>query len=812
MKYISAANGNLGDAASWDSASFDSGFSASAGSQITTPINSAVFTAPSLVAASTGVLTFFTAAVATDIITAKLQEFNGVDWIDVATGAIDFTAAECPPNSCWAYFRFTTPFTYTTLTAGYYRIQFSRSGAGGYFLTGDGSGNAFVIVSDDRHAVPGVGDDLYIAGHNGNNTEITITNVGTQSVGNGGGGTLLPVQRSDYGGVHICVGGHLVPDKTADSELTVKGHIIVAREGNFEYGTTASPVPEAYDAVLKLDQDGVADNYGIVIVDGSTFKMQGGSKTLWKSTFVSGVGTAASPMVLADSVDWTVGDRICVTPASNDVTNYNQTEYKFIITKNSATSYVLADTVGGAESALTHTHSVGAHVLNIQRNVRIESTDTTYDFWINDDNLTEGAVDIDWAEFVGLGASNSGTDQGRKGLNLIANLRYLSLDYTVFTKGSYNSLMLRQNKVSHTFTGLIFCDPVAASSNVAHVQVTQNANEKTFVDSFFLDHERIGFQAITVFNINLIRCVSAGNNADLDANCGGMYILTAGVDLTDCEIHCNGVQGIKAGAWVSDSSDTDFGVLGANGSYDIGFFDEYLHDVTLTNCLFSNTPDFIQSTYTSMLEGSEIRFHKFDQIENNHLWYRPTGVGRSTGAALADTTVRTTGSLALRIAAEDSETGFSWEYKVLAKSGSAMESYGFCKKDTTFGSDELLIELFLPGSTTPDDSVTMPNDTEWNVFSLGATYSGAVDAYGTIRVTAKTTGGGYVYVDDIYNGTNKIIGLDVWDGGKPSDIMFEQLGDSAAPWAVLVSSLTTSGTIGKLLAKALTIGKFLGLK
>jgi len=42
--------------------------------------------------------------------------------------------------------------------------------------------------------------------------------------------------------------------------------------------------------------------------------------------------------------------------------------------------------------------------------------------------------------------------------------------------------------------------------------------------------------------------------------------------------------------------------------------------------------------------------------------------------------------------------------------------------------------------------------------------------------------------------------------------MFEQLGDAAAVWQVLTASLSTTGTTGVQLKKALTTGKFLGLK
>ena len=107
----------------------------------------------------------------------------------------------------------------------------------------------------------------------------------------------------------------------------------------------------------------------------------------------------------------------------------------------------------------------------------------------------------------------------------------------------------------------------------------------------------------------------------------------------------------------------------------------------------------------------------------------------------------------------------------------------------------------------------MPTDSNWNVFNVAALYSGTEDLYARVAITAKsTTASAHAYIDDLYNGTNAITALDVWYKGKPSPIMFEQLGDAAAVWAVATSTLTTAGTTGYLLTKLLTLAKFLGLK
>lgn len=203
-------------------------------------------------------------------------------------------------------------------------------------------------------------------------------------------------------------------------------------------------------------------------------------------------------------------------------------------------------------------------------------------------------------------------------------------------------------------------------------------------------------------------------------------------------------------------------------------------DVLFTDCLLG-AATFI-SGQSNMSESSVISVDSQNQTVNNHLWYTKYGIARSTGSGLADTTVRTSGSLGVRIAPTDSTTGFSWSFQIPAKANSYVAALGFLQKNAAFGTDELKVELFLPGSTVADATQTMGNTTgTWEVFNVAASYTGSINLYATVKITAKTTtSNAYVYVDDIYNGTNVITALDVWNNGQPSPIMFEQLGDALA--------------------------------
>lgn len=224
-------------------------------------------------------------------------------------------------------------------------------------------------------------------------------------------------------------------------------------------------------------------------------------------------------------------------------------------------------------------------------------------------------------------------------------------------------------------------------------------------------------------------------------------------------------------------------------------------DALFSDCLFGSAT--LIANPGNMTLGSSVRFFRLNQVEDTHYFYKRNGIGQSTGTGLTDTTVRTADSLALRLAPTNSATGLSFEFKILARANSAVSIIGFLKKNATFGTDDLVVDLYLPGSLTSDATQTMADDTEWNVFNLYANYTGDASLYARVVITAKSaTAGAYAYLDDIYNGTNSITGLDVWDQGQPSPIMFEQLGDAAAVWAISTATLTTAGTTGKTLVDA----------
>jgi hypothetical protein len=328
------------------------------------------------------------------------------------------------------------------------------------------------------------------------------------------------------------------------------------------------------------------------------------------------------------------------------------------------------------------------------------------------------------------------------------------------------------------------------------------------------------------FNINAVGANLNVNNFTVFGNqTQNIYVATAG-SITFNNLATNGDSSAATTSGVNVPSNAAFGKLtfvNCNFSQTSGILTAHTNDLRIQgsscgldilfdNCLFGAST--LVNGYSNLINNTGIiKFNKYNQTTNKHLWYGAYGIAQATGTGLTDTNVRTASSLALRIAPENSSTGFSWSFKILARASTYVGVGGYIQKNAAFGTDLCTVDLYLPGSTTPDATYTMPNDTNWNVFNLAANYTGTVDLYATVTITAKSaTASAYIYVDDIYNGTNKITALDVWDQGQPSPIMYEELGDAAGVWAVLQSTQTTAGTMGNRLKSALTTPLFIALK
>lgn len=795
---VSAQTGNFGTASTWNEVTNTPTIHASTSITVTNSNKfTATFTAPNTTNACTGVMVLCT-TVPTQDWTVTLQE-STVDTAATATIAV----ADIPVSSSstsWVYFRFVTPYVFTTTAAGAYRFKLRTASSATGQAAADSGGTLFAfLATDDRQSVPTTNDNVWVQSPNNTGT-LTVTMDGSQSIGDGTDTALMVAAQRSLGlALTVGKGGVVSWDSTASATLTVKGSVINLVGGEIAMGTVATPIPAAYTARLLFNQNGTTTNYGIRNNAGGRMILQGAPKSstsLWKTKYVSGVGTAASPLVTSTAVDWSVGDEIMITPGTDSATNYQETENKFIITKNSSTSYVLSDTAGGAEAAFTYTHSTDSHILNVTRNVLIDTTNTSHAYYLANASTVAGDFDADWVRFETVGSSTT----SKIGIIFCGAVGVKAqCDYSVAYRPLYYGFVWSSSKEQFDHTGLIGCLQNSGTNTTGAFSLITQPNNKNFTDCFAIKNNRCGWYLSAFYNGTFTRCYGISSSTAVATNNGGFYISSCGgLTFTDCEFEANRSFAVY-GSGFSNTRFTDcsFGSKCTNLT-DIQSVTDTLNQGIFDTCSFGNAT-FV-ANYLNSIPGTLLQFKNANGTQYNNTWYTYTGYAVATGASLTDTTTRTVGSHAARLTPEENVDGMSWSFKILAKASSAVYCLGFLQKNATFGTSVAKVELYLPGSTTADSTYTMSNVTgAWEVFTVSASYAGTVDDYATVKVTGITaTAGAYLYIADIFNGTNSITGMNVWDDGMPSPIMFEQLGDAAAVWAVPTSALTVSGSVGEL--------------
>lgn len=368
---------------------------------------------------------------------------------------------------------------------------------------------------------------------------------------------------------------------------------------------------------------------------------------------------------------------------------------------------------------------------------------------------------------------------------------------------------------STTYAGALIAAAVVAGGTINRLKMFRNNgsnltigftwNNVTFTDCtlFGASGTNISVTTGVLNNCTFNNLTLAADSVQSTTN--GIRVESTGLIINSTFNNCN--LGIASGQYVAHTNDVAVG--GANAYVNFLF----------NNCNFGSANTVSGQSLLSVV--AEIKFHKFNQTTNDHRWYTKYGIARSTGSGLADTTVRTSGSLGLRIAPTDSTAGFTWQFNIPAKANSIINFFAYLQKNAAFGTDDCTIELYLPGSTTPDDTTDLSDVTgSWQAASLSANYTSSIDSLATIKIIAKTaTSAAYLYVDDLFNGGNgvsttfdKVTGLDTWYEGKPIEIIGAQAISAADVWTFSTTNLTAPETTGKQLKDALTLTKFLALK
>jgi hypothetical protein len=840
--YIATADGDLASGTSWakSSNSIVTQGNVHATTNITPTtggVNAVAFTAPNITGnKSVGALLYCTTKAGTGDWTATLQEDSGAGFVNVAGATSTITNASMNA-AAWTYFKWTTPYAYAVATASKYRVQLKVSSSSSGTAGADAAGTAFYCIEvNDIGGPPALGDRGFQTTANNTGTRTIVVrgtsgnNIGDAAVA----AASLQVVR-DASNAYLIQG--LTPsgsestlkwDTAASATLTIRGMLVGGIGSEVQRGTVASPLGSSIISTLVYDCNGVEGQAGAMIFSGGRWIEQGAptpNTTDWKRSYVSGSGTTIDPLIISAGAAFSVNDHIMITSAVS-----GQAEWKFIKTVNSSTSYTLSSTAGGVEAGLFFTHLTTDYVTTLNRNIVTLSNSSTQGWYVYNRSTIAGDVALKWARFEWCGNSVSGKEGWRvQGTTSTQG----TCDYCVGWQPRYDVFTWVSSKVATTVTGLIATS--GGSTNAASTVgafLLSSAGAKTLVDCFAVGLRRMGIQGTSASNCTLTRCIINGNNLVGTTSSSGIQLANcASMHYNNCDIQGNTIQGIIfSGATDNTFTNCTIGNVSTN-TIDMLSTTDFYNTITFTSCSFGSAT--LVSNYLNAVPGTVFKFHRYQNTDNNHRWYTVFGSGMSTGAGLADTTVRTPGSLAVGIKPEDNTDGFAWEFQIPVAAHNVATFFARFGANAALAGDvgaSARMELWLPGSTSADTTQTIPltdvvttPGTVWPNSLVSASYTGAVAGLATVKIyVLSITAGATFYVDDSYNAGDTITsldaatGFDIWYNGQPLSVITPlQITPgylAASVWDSATSAHTTPGTTGKQLKDGLTTGKFIALQ
>lgn len=755
------------------------------------------FTAPNTTGKTTGVM-----------VHVATVPSNGGNFVVTLQEATVDTACTATINNAdiklgWQYVRFPTPYQWTATTAGRYRFKISNSvGTSGALNLIAAASTVTFIDTYDSPAALGSTDNFFVPGfHNSGVTDIKVTVDGTSLVNGAGTDTSVSVSAplTVGAGIQICNGGELEWDTVADATLQTRGTIIIHDGGTYDRSGNTSD--RTIVAKQIIDNNTSAGQFRIITKQGATYLTPGYELDTPYAEYVSGTGTSASHFTVDRATDWAVDDEIVIGGSA-----YGEREKRLIKTVYSSTEFQTCTTAGGAEAALTYAHTATETVVNITRNSLCVPENAARGTFFANDIRTAADCDLSWSRWDNI---SQGSGTGVIQMDNSGTSDFIIDHMVVNGNGGGNRQGVSMNsQTTRTITGLVCVDLASTntgSGSIALGSIAVPCINQTLVDCFNIGSTSQGLYLSNAYGNTLTNFrASAGNTTGAAAGASIHIASSGGNTFNDCRIDSTRVQGIYIAGSLGDTfNNLRSGAIGTN-TIDMLTVANFKNDVLFADSNFSSAT--LISNYQNQLIGSEIKFQNMDDNTSKHRWYTNYGSAWTAGSGLTDTTVRTAGSLSLVIKPENNTAGFSWTFKIPANPTSNVGIFGYGYRNATFSSGTFKIDLFLPGTlltATPDDTITLATTTgTWDLpFNISAYYSGAVARYATVRVTAITsTAGAYAFLDDLYDaGTgNKVAGLDLWDSGKPSEIMV-QSDFSVVPAAVwgFSDANTQANTMGQ---------------
>lgn len=695
-------------------------------------------------------------------------------------------------TSGMVFFKFATPFTYTSTTASNWRFKISSDGVGInnriYFRNG-ASGIAYFEVTSTVQA-PTNGDTLIVTGHlttAGVNTSVKVTHdmaitygsVPNEGlfVGKGGCYSYGDSQAAAY-------------PLTLGTDCFIRINSSKSDEFGFEMGTEAHPLTKDYRQKIictcRADLSGgmyASDQYAVNAqynYDSPRISIVGdveycrNSEDQDYSLLASDITIGTDQIVLSDDLGVTTNAKVYV-PGTDTASDGEEME---VSAYNPATKTITTTTNFAKD------HSSGVRVYVYDYNAEIESTSASYTPVIaslNSKRYTRGTY---W--YV---KNFSMYDVNRS--------HFGSLSYDAIHKDSYFKNLHHNHPEA-------YCIPKATSENVIIIpdsNVTLSA-AGTIVSNLMIGGV-IGQFAPTIGASTVVNGLYAASTYPLVQSGVKLYDViqfdnTRGIYFSDASIFDVEVHNSEFGNPLTNTnSDILTNTKGGN-----------IFTARFINCKFdSATPIDIQYIKLA-INGSYLAFQKYNQTANDHRIYKPEGVIQTCGPSLDDTTVKNTGEYALKLSPYIDGSGYdlcSYISKSV-KANAEVIVYGYFKKNSSYGSATLPYVSLTSADGEIDTSATMTDvDDTWQLFTLTGNV-GAANTFVTVELCAQSLNAGAVaYFGGmrlVTGGVSYNIGT-LWKLGEPtmdetsSGAVFGSEVLANAVWDAETADHDTAGSFGK---------------
>jgi len=684
--------------------------------------------------------------------------------------------------------RWDTPYTYTSTTADYYWyeiVALSSSGAADRVMQDNASATNFAYIGfNDIGTTLSNNDSIFIP-------RGTVANIDNTSLTLGDGTATTYNSCNWNSAINIC--GALGFDDSTDTSLNIRGNIAIECGGMLGHETNILSNNHAitFDYIT-----GTSGDYGIFTRQICEIHLLGTHRE-HMSMYSSGIGTTTSPLFILDDLSLQVNDYICISATSAVL----ETEYKYIISGTHSSGFVLSDSVGGAESGLINTHSVKAIIGSLTRNISITTTDVSFGWFFDENKQMSDDYNIHNSEFCCTFISR------------ILNFDLSSATFTncvIYETVDSGYVIAMRHKQLNVHEHNIFAKTLNQTGGGDYLFTLSSASGQQVKNSLFISIQVNAWQ-VGGYNNGLLNCKLVDCNTDNDSN-GGVIRTVSSIKnyLRGCYFDAIRSQVIR----IRSNTDLEIEscVFGDELPTPVTFrndLDIYTWNIMCSNSTFNDNA--LGLNIQGGLSGSQMRFHycNLPGFTSNFecITYDTNGIYQKCGVGLNDTTNRTTGNHSFALKPYGT---LQWEFNSTAKVNDGVLMSGYFKTVNFVDGDLFKVELFLPGSTTPDSEMERMSgfDYDWVNGFVTAYYNGVLPQNAKIVITARSyQTDAAVYCADLLNGENDITGLNVWDKAFPSNTMYNLSLSPMEVWGMLGSVPVPTGSYGELITNSIYNGE-----